>query len=162
MRLFGVYLFTCAALCSCGDKTDTNYTQFNSTTDTITVQIRDDIAEDTEIDLHSSTAQVIVGRAHLTPGGGPVGTEHRLVVEVFDTWQLEVVQVLLVVDSGDRGQTEFVLNRDSADPGYHQIDVVSVGDAGEIREDQFTIQLFRDDNLNTTIIDTGAGSESQQ
>jgi len=68
-----------------------------------------------------------------------------LVVEVADTWQGQVEEVVISIDSGDRGIEEFTLKRDSADPGYHQIDIVSVGDEGEVREDLITLQLFAND-----------------
>ena len=97
----------------------------------------------------------MVGTAVLTPGGGPVGTEHQLVVEVADTWQGQVEEVVISIDSGDRGVEEFTLKRDSADPGYHQIDIISVGDEDEIREDIMTIQLFANDTQPANGSDTG-------
>lgn len=153
IRLFGI----CLLGLGCGEETEENFTQFNATTDTLTVSIAPDAVETpTEIELRSSTGQVIVGTALLTPGGGPVGTEHQLVVEVSDTWQGQVEEVVISVDSGDRGVEEFTLKRDSADPGYHQIDIISVGDEGEIREDIVTIQLFANDSQPSEETDTGA------
>ncbi len=151
IRLFGICLFGIG----CGEESETDLDLFNATTDTFEVSIATD-ADTTpqEIELHSSTGQVIIGTAVLTPGGGPVGTEHQLVVEVADTWQGQVEEVIVTVDSGDRGTEEFTLKRDSADPGYHQIDIISVGEDAEIRTDVFTVQLFANDsNPNTT--DTG-------
>ena len=153
IRLFGI----CLLGLGCGEETEENFTQFNATTDTLIVSIAPDAVETpTEIELRSSTGQVIVGTALLTPGGGPVGTEHQLVVEVSDTWQGQVEEVVISVDSGDRGVEEFTLKRDSADPGYHQIDTISVGDEGEIREDIVTIQLFANDSQPAEETDTGA------
>ena len=153
IRLFGI----CLLGLGCGEETEENFTQFNATTDTLTISIAPDAVETpTEIELRSSTGQVIVGTALLTPGGGPVGTEHQLVVEVSDTWQGQVEEVVISVDSGDRGVEEFTLKRDSADPGYHQIDIISVGDEGEIREDIVTIQLFANDSQPAEETDTGA------
>ena len=154
IRLFGI----CLLGLGCGEETEENFTQFNATTDTLTVSIAPGAdATPTEIELRSSTGQVVVGTALLTPGGGPVGTEHQLVVEVSDTWQGQVEEVVISVDSGDRGVEEFTLKRDSADPGYHQIDIISVGDEGEIREDVVTIQLFANDSQPAEETDTGAG-----
>ena len=64
------------------------------------------------------------------------------------------MEAIVLVDSGERGIEEFTLQRDSADAGYHQVDIISVGDVGEIRTDTFTIQLFIDET-STQITDTG-------
>lgn len=135
--LFGVLFFACE------ESEEGNYDLFNSETDQFEVSVGiEEEAEALIIELHSSTGQVIVGTATLSPGGGPVGTEHQLVVEVEDTWETEVSKAILVIDSGDRGEKEYLLNRDSADAGYHQVDIQSVGDVGEVRTDIFTIQLY--------------------
>lgn len=153
IRLFGI----CLLGLGCGEETEQEYSQFNATTDTLAITIAPD-ADDSpeEIELRSSTGQVVVGTAVLTPGGGPVGTEHQLVVEVADTWQGQVEEVIISIDSGDRGVEEFTLKRDSADPGYHQIDIISVGEENEVREDVLTIQLFANDTEPADGIDTGA------
>ena len=153
IRLFGI----CLLGLGCGEETEQEYSQFNATTDTLTITISPDADDSpTEIELCSSTGQVVVGTAVLTPGGGPVGTEHQLVVEVADTWQGQVEEVVISLDSGARGVEEFTLRRDSADPGYHQIDIISVGDDDEIREDILTIQLFANDTQPNDERDTGA------
>lgn len=151
IRLFGICLFGLG----CGEESDSDLDQFNATTDAFSVSIAPDAdLTPQEIELRSSTGQVIVGTAVITPGGGPVGTEHQLVVEVADTWQGQVEKVVVAVDSGDRGVEEFTLKRDSADPGYHQIEIVSVGEDEEVREDTFTVKLFANDIQTTS--DTGA------
>jgi len=151
IRLFGICLFGLG----CGEESDSDLDQFNATTDAFNVSIAPDAdLTPQEIELRSSTGQVIVGTALITPGGGPVGTEHQIVVEVADTWQGQVEEVIVSVDSGDRGIEEFTLKRDSADPGYHQIDIVSVGEEGEVREDTFTVKLFANETQSTG--DTGA------
>ena len=152
IRLFGI----CLLGLGCGEETEQEYSQFNATTDTLTIMIAPDADNSpAEIELRSSTGQVVVGTALLTPGGGPVGTEHQLVVEVADTWQGQVEEVVISVDSGDRGVEEFTLKRDSADPGYHQINIISVGDEDEVREDIMTIQLFANDTQPVNGSDTG-------
>lgn len=151
-RLFGIFS---VLLLSCGEESQNNYTLFNADTDFFEVIIgTETVGEEQSIELHSSTGQVIVGTATLSPASGPVGTEHRLVIEVADTWQAQVVQASVQIDSGDRGIEEFTLDRDSADAGYHQIDIISVGDPGETRTDIFTIQLFVDEET-TQSVDTG-------
>lgn len=151
IRLFGICLFGLG----CGEESDSDLDQFNATTDAFNVSIAPDAdLTPQEIELRSSTGQVVVGTAVITPGGGPVGTEHQIVIEVADTWQGQVEEVVVSVDSGDRGIEDFTLKRDSADPGYHQIDIVSVGEEGEVREDTFTVKLFANDTQSTS--DTGA------
>lgn len=151
IRLFGICLFGLG----CGEESDSDLDQFNATTDAFNVSIAPDAdLTPQEIELRSSTGQVVVGTALITPGGGPVGTEHQIVVEVADTWQGQVEEVIVSVDSGDRGIEEFTLKRDSADPGYHQIDIISVGEEGEVREDTFTVKLFANETQSTG--DTGA------
>jgi hypothetical protein len=152
-RLFGVFFLLSSA---CGDSEEKTYNLFNSDSDFFEVEIG--LAEETDdlsLDLHSSTGQVIVGSANLSPAGGPVGTTHRLVVEVANEWEEDVSRVVLNIDSGERGQKEYILDRDSADAGYHQIDVQSVGDEGETRTDVFTIQLFVENGVQMTNSDTG-------
>ena len=143
--LFGVLFI------ACDESSEDSYNLFNSDTDQFEVSIG--IEEETEVetlDLHSSTGQVIVGTATLSPGGGPIGTEHQLVIEVENTWETDVTQVILMIDSGDRGTKEYVLDRDSADAGYHQIDIQSVGEEGEVRTDLFIIQLYAEEESVTS------------
>ena len=150
--LFGVLLLACQ------ESEEDNYNLFNAETDQLEVSVG--IEEESEaqtIELHSSTGQVIVGTATLTPGGGPVGTEHQLIVEVENTWETEVTRAVLIIDSGERGEKEYVLNRDSADAGYHQIDIQSVGDVGEVRTDTFTIQLYAEEG---STVNTSENSEN--
>ena len=59
----------------CKDEEEVIYTQSNAKDDIITIEVG--AAEElppTTIDLHSSTGQVIVGSATVTPSGGPIGT----------------------------------------------------------------------------------------
>jgi hypothetical protein len=142
--LFGVLFI------ACDESSEDNYNLFNADTDQFEVRIG--IEEETDAqshELHSSTGQVIVGTAILNPGGGPIGTEHQLVIEVDNTWETDVTRVVLMIDSGDRGTKEYTLDRDSADAGYHQIDIQSVGEEGEVRTDLFTIQLYAEEESVT-------------
>ena len=145
----GLFLLGC-------EEEEINYSQFNGTSDIIEVSVG--VAEElapTEISLLSSTGQVVIGSANLRPGGGPVGTLHSLVVEVDDQWESRVSQVIVTTDAGERGTEEFVLNRDSADAGYHQLDIVSVGEEGETRTDTLTISLYTEADKNWETVDTG-------
>jgi hypothetical protein len=137
------------------EEEEIEYNLFNGTSDIIEVSVGgSDELPATEIDLLSSTGQVIVGSAILTPGGGPVGTRHSLVIEVGDLWEARVTRVVVIADAGERGIEEFTLERDSADAGYHQIDIVSVGEEGESRTDSLTIRLYQEDK-SWESIDTG-------
>ena len=152
--LFGVIFF------ACDESEEENYNLFNAASDSFEVSVG--IAEETEaqvIELHSSTGQVIVGSATLTPGGGPIGTEHQLIVEVENTWETEVSRAVLIINSGARGEKEYILNRDSADAGYHQVDIQSVGEVDETRTDIFTIQLYvEEDTTNNTSENNDTGN----
>ena len=61
--------------------------------------------------LNSSTEQVVVGTATLSPGGGPVGTRHELIVQVSEPWDTQVSRVTLITDSGDRGTETYELRK---------------------------------------------------
>jgi len=137
------------------EEEEIEYSQFNGTSDIIEVSVGvDEELPPAEINLLSSTGQVVVGTATISPSGGPIGTRHTLVVTVDDEWEARVSRAVVTTDSGERGTEDFTLNRDSADAGYHQIDIVSVGEEGETRTDTLTIRLYAEDkNWETT--DTG-------
>ena len=148
-------LFWTWILLGCEEE-EIDYNQFNSTTDVMEISVgTSEVLDPVEISLHSSTGQVVVGNASINPGGGPIGTRHTLVVEVNDAWESQVSRVVVVTDAGERGTEEFTLDRDSADPGYHQVDIVSVGEDGETRTDTLTIQLYTEEGTNLSSMDTG-------
>ena len=148
-------LFWTWVLLGCEEE-EIDYNQFNSTTDVMEISVgTSEVLDPVEISLHSSTGQVVVGNASINPGGGPIGTRHTLVVEVNDAWESQVSRVVVVTDAGERGTEEFTLDRDSADPGYHQVDIVSVGEDGETRTDTLTIQLYTEEGTNLSSMDTG-------
>lgn len=154
--LFGI----CLLAFGCGEEEDEGLTLFNAPDDTFEVNVgTEDIGLEKTIDLHSSTGQVIIGTATINPDSGPIGTEHELVIIVDDTWEAQVEKVRLTVDSGDRGVESFIMIRDSADPGYHTVSILSVGDADESRTDLFTIELLANDSTTSSITDTGASTQ---
>lgn len=136
---------------------DVVWLDFNAPNQVLVVQVT---AEDTEpgapitLELVSNVGGVSVGTAELDPGSGPVGTEHFLFVEVFDTFEEQVGRASVEVFSeavsdldGDgeedsRGAVEYDLLRDAADPGVFALTLQSQGDVGEVREDEFTIHLW--------------------
>lgn len=153
--LFGICLLTLG----CGEEEDDGLSLFNAPDDIFEVYVGTaEMGVDLTIDIHSSTGQVIVGTATISPDAGPIGTEHELVVIVEDTWEAQVERVRLTVDSGDRGIESFWMTRDSADPGYHTISIISVGDEDESRTDLFTIELMANDTVTSTS-DTGEASQ---
>ena len=138
------------------EEEEVSYAQFNGTSDKIEVSVGvEEELPPTEINLLSSTGLVIVGTATITPAGGPIGTRHLLVVEVDDQWENRVSRVVVNTDAGERGEEEFTLTQDSADPGYHQVEIVSVGEEGETRTDTLTIGLFTEKGVNWETVDTG-------
>ena len=142
------------ALLACEQSEEVDYSQFNLTEDQIIVSIGGETTADADTILHSSTGIVEVGSATLSPGGGPIGTTHNLTVIVSDEYEDLVSRVSVKIDSGDRGEEEFELVSDSADEGLHMLDIVSVGDEGELRDDILYIRLWHNDP-NPTTADTG-------
>ena len=149
------------AIDACDDITEPSYEQFNSTADTIVVPVGGDELENQSISLNSSTEQVVVGTATLSPGGGPVGTRHELIVQVSEPWDTQVSRVTLITDSGDRGTETYELTQDSAAAGIHVIEVVSVGAADEVREDVFTVQLWAEESSSILSTETSAPEENE-
>ena len=135
LLIFGAF-FAC-------QETEESSAQFNASGETLSVSVgSSELLPDVERFLHSTTGSVEIGRAIVTPGGGPIGTEHQIQVEVFDEWEEEVASVVLETSSGSRGNLEYTLTPDSADQGLYLIVIESVGDEGEIREDEFTFRLW--------------------
>ena len=148
-----------AVLLACTESDEVTYAQFNADTDQISILVgADEVLDPATVPLYSTTGTVEIGSATADPGGGPIGTEHTLTVEVYDDWENDVSRVSVRTDSGDRGEDEYDLEADSADEGLFQIVLVSVGDEGESREDTFTIRLWEDDSTDTE--DTTGSSDT--
>ena len=90
----------------------------------------------------SSTGQVEVGLARVDPGGGPIGTNHDFVVEVYDEYQDVVDRASVRLKSPGRGEDEYDLEQDSADEGVYLVTLESEGAEGEQREDLLTFRLW--------------------
>jgi hypothetical protein len=129
---------------SCSDD-DTVWKAFNAGSDVVTVEVTASGAGDAiTVDLHSTTGATIVGSATVDPGSGPVGTAHRVTVDVADDFVDRVGRVEVVTEANDRGSRTFSLLQDSADAGLWVVDVVSDGAEGEVRSDTFTFALFEE------------------
>ena len=76
---------------------------------------------------------------------------------IDDRYEDLVQQVSVLIDSGDRGEEAFDFIADSADEGLYMLDIVSVGDADESREDKLYIRLMQVD----TAIDSSDTGDSE-
>lgn len=140
---------------SCDESEEVLYAQFNAEDEQLTVEVGVlDTLDPREIVLHSTTGAVEIGSAQVSPGGGPLGTEHTLIVEVGDDWEDQVVKASVRTESGERGEDEYTLEPDSADEGVYQITLISVGEEGEVRDDIFTIRLWEEEASSTDEGDT--------
>jgi hypothetical protein len=111
------------------------------------------------LELESSLSLTDVGVASIDPGCGPVGTNHQVVAIVDDAFEVLVGRVTVDVQTdavadldGDsdvdtRGEGEYELAQDSADPGAWSITLQSLGAEGEEREDRFTFRLWQPEAL---------------
>lgn len=130
------------ALGGCDLTNDAGWVRFNADGQTVALSVGPDApSEDGELTLLSTTESVEVGSLTVSPGGGPVGTEHAIVVVVEDDFEDQVDRVTLVT-RGDRGSQTHLLVQDSADPGLWQIDIVSLGADDEVREDELLLRLW--------------------
>jgi hypothetical protein len=128
---------------ACNKEAGVQYDQYNATNDTLSIQVgTEDVLDPIEIPLMSSTGQVEVGLARVDPGGGPIGTRHDFVVEVYDEFQDVVDRASVRLKAPRRGEDEYDLEQDSADEGVYLITLESEGGADEEREDTLTFRLW--------------------
>lgn len=133
-------------LLACQREEEVTYSQFNGPDDSLIIQVGiDELLDPISVDLSSSTGEVVVGDATVDPGGGPLGTDHAVVVEVYNDWEHIVDRVSVRLDSGDRGEDEFELEQDSADEGVWKTTIRSTGSEGEVREDTLTVRCWDED-----------------
>lgn len=120
------------------------WVQFNGDEDVIDVPVtaEDELGPAVTIDLTSTTGEVVVGSATVDPSSGPVGSSHRLTVNVLDSFADTVTKVEVEADAGARGVQTLTLEQDSADAGVWVLDVTSQGVVGEVRTDSFTFLLW--------------------
>ena len=141
-----VCLLVLVAAGGCKKDDEATYTQFNAENENLEIQVGiKEISKAAEITLYSSTALVTVGTAKVDPGGGPIGTEHVIVVIVEDAYENVVDRVSVRTDSAERGEDEYDMDPDSADEGFYKLTLVSVGEPDEVRTDTFTIRLWDED-----------------
>ena len=128
---------------ACSEAVETSYEQFNAGDDALSIEVGvADVLDPVSIELWSNTGEVTVGAAEATPGGGPAGTLHEIVVTVSDDYKDVIDRVTIRTDSGERGEDEYDLTRDYADEGIFKLELQSVADDDEIRTDTFTVRLW--------------------
>jgi hypothetical protein len=131
-------------LLACNKDGEFEYVQFNAKDDSLTIAVgAPEELPAVSSELHSSTGEVVVGTVEISPGGGPIGTTHDIVVIVDNENEDQVDRVTVRTDSPGRGEDEYKLTQDSADEGYYKMQLVSVGAEGEQRDDVLTIRLWQ-------------------
>ncbi len=136
-------LIVVAALAACQTDDDVAYEQFNAPDDKLEIQVGvDEELDPLLIVLYSNTGEVAVGEAEVSPGGGPSGTIHEIVVRVADEFEEVVDRATVRTASGSRGEDEYDLEADFADEGFYKLELQSVADAAEVRTDTLTIRLW--------------------
>jgi len=127
---------------ACEDE-KTEYEAFSSHEDDVHVKVGSaDLLEDASTEILSNTGANLVGEATVSPGGGPIGTEHMLTATVSEENQYIVDRVSVEISSPHRPEREVDLVRDSEDRGLFVLDLVSVGEEGESRTDIFTFKFW--------------------
>ena len=126
-----------------------NYELFNCEDDASLIYIgTEDVISDEACDgidaitLLSSSCEIDVGAASITPCGGPIGTEHEIVVAINTLYIDQVDRVSVRINSVDRGTEEYDLDADAADNRLYKMSLFSVGRADEQRADTIEFRLW--------------------
>lgn len=127
---------------ACTEDDEVTYEQFNADDDEITIAVGGELLDAVTVELHSTTGEVVIGSASVDPGGGPIGTEHTILVQIDDAYEDEVDRVSVRAKAEGRGDDEYDLQGDSADEGLYKRTLVSQGEEGETREDTFVIRVW--------------------
>jgi len=131
---------------NCGDGVSTEWQRFNGLDDQVIVEVGPVLDTDASTsviaELTSTTGETVVGQVRVSPGSGPIGTQHRVVVEVGATWEDDVGRVDVEVESPGRGSRVLSMDQDSADAGTWVLDLRSYGATDEVRTDLFRIRLY--------------------
>lgn len=131
-------------LSACNNDEEVKYQQINAEDDALTVLVGEpELLDPVNTVVRSSTGEVEIGSAEVSPGGGPIGTDHEVVVIVFDDYQDLVDRVSIRTRSPGRGEDEYDLIQDSADEGYYKLTITSAGTDDEQREDTLTVRLWQ-------------------
>lgn len=134
------------ALLACSQDEETTYTQYNAEDNSVEVQVGSDtVLEAVSVTLTSNTGEVDIGTGTVDPGGGPIGTVHRVSVVLAESYASDVDRATVRTDSGDRGEDEYTLLADSAEEGVWAFELESSGEPGETRTDTLTFRLWTED-----------------
>lgn len=145
-------------IAGCGGDEETEYQLFNCEDDftLMYVGVPDVWTEEAcdgvdSVQLRSSSCDIPanensndVGEANITPCGAPIGTEHQIVVKVNSLYKDQVDRVSVRINSGDRGEDEYEMERDSANEGLYKLTLESVGSEGELRNDTIHFKLWEE------------------
>ena len=144
---------------ACEDE-KTEYEPFSSHEDSVNVKVGSaDLLDGESTEVLSNTGANVVGEAMVSPGGGPIGTEHMLTATVSQENQYIVDRVSVEITSPHRPDRELDLVRDSEDRELFVLDLVSVGEDGESRTDIFTFKFWDivgDDDEGPGVQDTSS------
>ena len=137
------------------DSTDTaNYALFNCEDDASLIYVgTEDVISDEACDgidtinLLSSSCYIgensnPVGSAAITPCGGPIGTEHKIVVQVNPLYGDQVDRASVRIHSDGRGTEEFDLDADADNNRLYKTSIISVGRDDEQRTDTIEFRLW--------------------
>jgi len=129
-------------LFSC-EETPEDPNQFNAQEESLTILVGISSLEDDQTrSLNSTTGVVEVATAQISPGGGPSGTIHQIQVEILEEYEEKIQEVRVDINSGDRGNLQYTLINDSAQSNLYVLELESIAQEGEEREDIFTFSLW--------------------
>jgi len=146
---------TLVLLLACTQAEETTYEQYNADDNSVEVEVGTDtryvladdgvtqVPEAAETALTSNTGTVEIGTGTVTPSAGPIGTVHVVSVDIDEDYAADVDRVTVRTSSGDRGEDEYDLDRDSTGEGYWVYKLESVGEADEQRTDTLTFRLYQ-------------------
>jgi hypothetical protein len=151
-----MYVVALTLLSACVESDDVTFTQYNGDDQSVSVDVGSDtrfvladdgvteVPESAAVVLTSSTGAVEIGTGTVTPSAGPIGTMHTVMVDITEEYAEDVDRVTVRTDSGDRGEDEYDLERDSAGEGYWVFELESQGEDGEQRTDTLTFFLYEE------------------
>lgn len=135
-------LLAALILVACTQEETTSWEQYNGE-DAVEIEVGgEELLPAVETVLTSNTGAVEVGTATVDPGGGPIGTVHTVQVFVNEDYKDDIDRVSVRTSSGDRGDDEYDLDKDSTGQGYWLTELESVGEEGEVRTDTLTFFLW--------------------
>lgn len=128
---------------NCSRADDLAWQRFNSDDEvSLSVTAEAELGPPVVGELVSTTGETIVGTVTIDPGSGPVGTEHRVVVDIGRAWEERVGRVEIEAVTEERGSRFLPLVQDSASAGVWVLDLRSYGVDGEARTDTFRVLLY--------------------